>query len=177
MKGSASTPDLSEIETRESFPYMNCIIQLISSSSSGSWSRIAGSQQFNIKTWVCLLPQWYWHLLDWLTEHHSVLMCATLATGQCVVLPSYWAPNYGFQTIVTSIYLHVGTRSHVSYKKYLTYTSTVLLTTIRVLWSKAIFEYVRGIVGFFYTINKKYTCYPKYNMLYKNSPLCSLTTV
>jgi len=66
-KGSASICDLSEIETREIFPYMNYIIQLIISSSSGSWSRIAGSQQFNIKTCVCLLPQCYWHLLDWPT--------------------------------------------------------------------------------------------------------------
>jgi len=55
-KGSAGISDLLEIETRESFPYTNCITQLISSSSSGSWSRIAGSQQFNIKTCVCLLP-------------------------------------------------------------------------------------------------------------------------
>ena len=55
-KGSAGISDLLEIETRESFPYINCTIQLISRSSSGSWSRIAGSQQFNIKTCVCLLP-------------------------------------------------------------------------------------------------------------------------
>jgi len=51
-KGSAGICDLLEIETRESFPYTNCIIQLIISSSSGSWSCIAGSQQFNIKTCV-----------------------------------------------------------------------------------------------------------------------------
>ena len=144
-KGSASISDLSEIETRKIFPYTNCIIQLISSSSSGSWSRIAGSQQFNIKTCVCLLPQCYWHLLDWPTvQQYPAIMRATLVTDQWLVLSAHSASYYSFRTNVKPVYSHVWTRGHVSYKKYLTCTSTILLTTVGVLWSKAIGAVFKG---------------------------------
>jgi hypothetical protein len=75
----------SGIETREFSRYTNNVIQLISSSNSGGWSRVSGSQIFNTKTFSCLFPQWYWYLLDWPTRrvqlYHAALMIVKRLTS------------------------------------------------------------------------------------------------
>ena len=159
-KRKASISALSEIETRECISYTNYIIQLIVSRCSGSWSRITGSQQFNIKTCACLLVQWYWHLLEWSTLQYPAIWCAQIFICQCVV--STAAKTYPLETTVKPNYTSVSNRGNVSYKKisYIHFNSSadhnMGLSVERKLW-----QYLSEIVGLLYTILYKYICYTK----------------
>ena len=91
---------------------------------------------------------------------YPAIWCAHIFICQCDVLTT--AKTYPLQTTVKPEDTNVRTRENVSYNKYLTHISTVLLTTIRVLeYERKLEQYLSEIVGFLYTILYKYICYTK----------------
>jgi len=94
-------------------------------------------------------------------------MCVQQFIKKCVVLRESQTESCALRIPVGLKYSRVVTRGHVSYKKYLTYTSTILLTTLRVSWSKQIGAVFIGNVRFLvYDILYIYML-SKYNILYK----------
>ena len=129
---------------------------------------------------MCLLPQWDWYLVDWPLpqwdrsswhqgpqwdrsswHQRPAIICAQQFMTQCVVLRASQTQPSALRTPVGLTYSSFVTRGHVSYKKYLTYTSTILLTTLKISWSKEIEAVFIGNVRFLeHDTLYIYICYP-----------------